>query len=153
MNKVLLVGRLTADPELKLTGNNIAVVNFTVAVDRKYKDANGQKQADFINCVAWRQTADFIGKYFRKGQRIGLEGSIQTRTYDDNNGVRHYVTEVLVDNAEFVEPANQAGGQVQTQTQTQAPAPARAAAQQAQTAPAQTWQEQAAIPEDLPFEV
>jgi single-strand DNA-binding protein len=103
MNKVELVGRLTKDPEVKLTSNQTQFCNFTIAVDRRFKDANGQRQADFINCVAWRQTAVFIQKYFRKGSRIGICGSIQTRSYDDNNGQRHFVTEVLVEEAEFVE--------------------------------------------------
>ena len=104
MNKWCGVGRLTKDPELKQTSNQTAFCNFTIAVDRRFKDANGQRQADFINCVAWKQTAVFIQKYFRKGSRIGICGSIQTRSYDDNNGQRHFVTEVLVEETEFVEP-------------------------------------------------
>lgn len=108
MNKVLLVGRLTKDPEVKATTSQVKVCNFTIAVDRKFKDNNGNKQADFINCVAWRQTAEFIGKYFTRGQRIGIVGCIQTRTYDDNNGQRHYITEVLAEDVEFVDSA--AGG-------------------------------------------
>lgn len=103
MNKVELVGRLTKDPEVKLTSSQTQFCNFTIAVDRRFKDANGQRQADFINCVAWKQTAVFIQKYFRKGSRIGICGSIQTRSYDDNNGQRHFVTEVLVEETEFVE--------------------------------------------------
>ncbi len=103
MNKVELVGRLTKDPEIKLTSNQTQFCNFTVAVDRRFKDANGQRQADFINCVAWRQTATFIQKYFRKGNRIGLVGSIQTRSYDDQNGQKRFITEVVIDEAEFVE--------------------------------------------------
>ena len=103
MNKAELVGRLTKDPETKLTANQTQYCNFTLAVDRRFKDANGQRQADFINCVAWRQTADFIQKYFKKGSRIGVVGSIQTRTYDDQNGAKHYIVEVVVDEAEFVE--------------------------------------------------
>lgn len=106
MNKVLLVGRLTKDPEVKATTSQVKVCNFTIAVDRKFKDNNGNKQADFINCVAWRQTAEFIGKYFTRGQRIGIVGCIQTRTYDDNNGQRHYITEVLAEDVEFVDSAN-----------------------------------------------
>ena len=94
MNKVELVGRLTKDPEVKLTSNQTQFCNFTVAVDRRFKDSNGQRQADFISCVAWRQTAAFIQKYFRKGSRIGLVGSIQTRNYEDQNGQKRYITEV-----------------------------------------------------------
>lgn len=103
MNKVMLVGRLTKDPELKLTTNQTQYCQFTVAVDRRFKDANGQRQADFINCLAWKQTAVFIQKYFKKGARIGLCGSIQTRNYDDQNGQKHFLTEVVVEEAEFVE--------------------------------------------------
>lgn len=103
MNKVQLIGRLTKDVERRVTQSQVSTVNFTVAVDRRFKDSNGNKQADFINCVAWRQTADFIANYFKKGMRIGVCGSIQTRTYDDENGQKVYVTEVLVDEAEFVD--------------------------------------------------
>lgn len=113
MNKVQLVGRLTKDVELKTTSNQIAYCNFTLAVDRRFKDANGERQTDFINCVAWRQTAEFIGKYFRKGNRIGVCGSIQTRSYE-KDGQKVFVTEVLVEEVEFVES--------QTKTES-APAP------------------------------
>ena len=106
MNKVELVGRLTKEPEVKLTSNQTAYCNFTVAVDRKFKDKDGNRQADFIICVAWKQTATFIQKYFHKGNRIGLTGSIQTRTFEDNEGRKVFVTEVLVDDVEFVESAN-----------------------------------------------
>lgn len=99
MNVAVLMGRLTADPELKHTSNGIAVVSFCVAVNRRFKD----QQADFINCVAWRQTAEFICKYFVKGQMIGLEGSIQTRNYTDQDGNKRNATEVLVENASFCE--------------------------------------------------
>ena len=105
MNKVILVGRLTKDPEVKNTSSQVPFCNFTIAVDRRFKDQNGQRQADFINCVAWRQTASFINSYFHKGSKIGVVGSIQTRTYDDQSGQRRYVTEVLVDEAEFVDSA------------------------------------------------
>ena len=103
MNKVELIGRLTKEPEVKLTQNQTQFCNFTIAVDRRFKDANGQRQADFINCVAWKQTAVFIQKYFHKGNRIGVVGSIQTRSFDDQNGQKHFVTEVIVDEVEFVE--------------------------------------------------
>ena len=106
MNKVELVGRLTKEPEVKLTSNQTEYCNFTVAVDRKFKDKDGNRQADFIICVAWKQTATFIQKYFHKGNRIGLTGSIQTRTFEDNEGRTVFVTEVLVDDVEFVESAN-----------------------------------------------
>lgn len=102
MNKVQLVGRITKDPEIKLTSNQTSYCNFTVAVDRRFKDKDGTRQCDFINCVAWKQTADFIKKYFSKGSRIGICGSIQTRNYE-KDGQKVFVTEVLVDEVEFVE--------------------------------------------------
>jgi len=105
MNKVELVGRLTKEPELKLTQNQTQFCNITIACDRPFKNANGQREADFINCVAWRETANFIQKYFHKGNRIGVTGSIQTRSYDDNDGTRRFITEVVIDGAEFVESA------------------------------------------------
>lgn len=109
MNKVVLVGRLTKDPEVKNTTNQVAFCNFSVAVDRKYKDQNGERQADFINCVAWRQQAGFISHYFKKGSFIGIVGTLQSRSFDDNNGQKRYVTEVVVDEVEFVgdKPKNQ----------------------------------------------
>ena len=106
MNKVELVGRLTKDPEIKLTQSQTQFCGFTLAVDRRFKDSNGERQADFINCIAWKERAVFIQKYFHKGSRIGICGSIQTRTYDDNDGKKVFVTEVLVDEAEFVESAS-----------------------------------------------
>lgn len=108
MNKVILIGRLTKDAEIKQTASGIAVATFSVAVDRKYKNEDGSRTADFINCVAWRQTASIIGQYFHKGSKIGIVGNIQSRTYDDNNGQKHYVTEVIVDEVEFVESRNDA---------------------------------------------
>ena len=106
MNKVILIGRLTKDPEVRNTSNQTAFCNFTIAVDRRFKDQNGQRQADFISCIAWRQTASFIGSYFRKGSKIAVVGSLQTRTYDDNNGQKRYVTEVVVDEVEFADSAS-----------------------------------------------
>lgn len=108
MNKVILIGRLTKDPEVKNTANGIAVAKFTLAVDRRFKDANGQRQTDFISCLAWRQTATFISSYFHKGSKIAITGSIQARNYDDKDGKKVYVTEVVVDEAEFAESS---GGQ------------------------------------------
>ena len=110
MNRVELVGRITKDPEVKLTSSQTAYCNFTVAVDRKFKDQNGERQADFINCVAWRQTANFIGKYFHKGSKIGVCGSLQTRSYENQNGQKIFVTEVVVDDAEFVDSKNGSEG-------------------------------------------
>lgn len=138
MNKCELVGRLTKDPELKLTSNQTAYCNFTIAVDRRFKDSNGQRQTDFINCVAWKQTATFVQKYFHKGNRIGIVGSIQTRQYEDQQGAKHFVTEVIVDEAEYVE----------SQTQT-APAPQAQAEPTQDNAPA----EEAPAVGELPFEI
>ena len=123
MNKCELIGRLTKDPELRLTSNQTAYCNFTIAVDRRFKDAQGNRQADFINCVAWKQTATFIQKYFHKGNRIGIVGSIQTRQYEDKDGAKHFVTEVIVDEAEFVESQTAPAPQNQAEP-TQASAPA-----------------------------
>lgn len=103
MNKVVLIGRLVRDPELRTTSSQTAVATFTVAVDRRFKSASGERQADFINCVAWRQQAEFVGKYFSKGNRIGVIGSIQTRNWEDKDGHRRTATEVVVDEVEFVE--------------------------------------------------
>lgn len=101
MNKAILVGNLTRDPEMRTTPNGVSVTSFTVAVNRRYKSQDGQQQTDFINCVAWRSTAEFVAKHFTKGSRIGVVGTIQTRTYDDQNGNKRYVTEVVADEVEF----------------------------------------------------
>ena len=103
MNKIILVGRLVKDPEVKATQSQISVCSFTLAVDRKFKNADGERQADFISCVAWRQQAELLGKYFQKGSRVGIIGNLQSRSYDDANGKKVYVTEVIVDEIEFVE--------------------------------------------------
>lgn len=103
MNKVILIGRLTKDPELTTTQNDVKRCGFTLAVDRRFTDKDGNRQADFISCTAWRSTAEFIGKYFGKGKKIGIVGSLQSRTYDAQDGTKRYVTEVNVDEAEFVE--------------------------------------------------
>jgi single-strand DNA-binding protein len=113
LNKVVLCGRLTADPELKQTQSGIAVVTFTLAVNRRFQtrqagDAAAQ-QADFISVVAWRQTAEFISKYFRKGSAICVTGSIQTRNWQDQQGNRRYATEVVADEAMFVDSRNESG--------------------------------------------
>ena len=104
MNAVILVGNLARDPELCTTQSGVALCNLTIAVNRRFANADGQREADFINCVAWRQTAEFIHKYFQKGQKIVLRGSLQTRSYDAQDGSKRYVTEVMVDEAEFAAP-------------------------------------------------
>ena len=101
MNKVILMGRLTKDPELKYTQAGVAVCSFSVAVNRRYVKEGEERQADFINIVTWRQQAEFVSKYFTKGQMINLCGSLQTRTWEDNNGIKHYATEVVADEINF----------------------------------------------------
>ena len=103
MNAVCLLGRLTATPEQKTTTNGVSVTSFTVAVDRTYQPKGAERQTDFINCVAWRNTAEFICRYFQKGQRIALQGSLQSRSYTDKSGNNRTVFEVVVDNAFFAE--------------------------------------------------
>ena len=102
LNKVVLCGRLTADPELKQTQSGVPVVSFTLAINRRYQGRNNdvasnQPTADFINIVCWRKTAEFVTKYFNKGKPILVRGSLQTRTWTDNNDVKHYETEVVAD--------------------------------------------------------
>ena len=108
-NLVVLTGRLTADPELRYTSGNIPVTSFSIAVSRRYK-AGEETQADFINIVAWRQTAEFVTKYFQKGSMIGIEGSIQTRRYvDKDTGKNRTAFEVLANNVQFVEAKRDGG--------------------------------------------
>jgi len=102
MNRVILVGRLTKDPELRRTNNDIPFVLFTVAVNRITRQT--ERQADFINCVAWRNLAENLVKFMRKGSLVGVEGTLQTRSYDDANGIRRFVSEVVCDNIQFLEP-------------------------------------------------
>lgn len=103
LNKVIIMGRLTADPEIRQTQNGTDMVSFCVAVERNFSDTNGQKQTDFIHCAAWKATAQFISKYFSKGQMIALEGSIQTRNYEDKSGSRRTAVEVAVSAAYFAD--------------------------------------------------
>lgn len=103
MNKIILMGRLTKDPEVKYTNTGKAVAQFTLAVNRPIKNAEGNYEADFINIVAWNQTAEVVGNYVHKGQRLLVEGRLQIRTYDANDGSKRYVTEVVASNIEFIE--------------------------------------------------
>lgn len=141
INSVVLMGRLTADPELRTTTSGISTSRFTIAVDRDFVRNGEERQADFIRLVAWRQTAEFICRYFKKGSMIAVTGSIQTGSYDDRNGNRVYTTDIVVDKASFCGSKNETGtGSVSAS----APAPAY------QTAGASDFEE---IPdeEDLPF--
>ena len=107
MNKAILIGRLTRDPELRYTSSNRAVCQFTVAIDRPFTNqTTGEREADFINVVAWDKTGENIGKYMTKGRLIAVEGRIQTRNYDNNEGRKVYVTEVIASNVQFLESKN-----------------------------------------------
>ena len=101
MNVCILMGRMTADPELKKTPSGVSVTSFSIAVQRSYVAKGEERQSDFIDVVAWRNTAEFISKYFRKGQMIAVQGSIQTRSYQDKHGNKRKAVEVLVDKADF----------------------------------------------------
>ena len=107
MNKVMLIGRLTKDPELTTTANGISVCKFSLAVDRKFTNENGEREADFINIVVWRGLAENCNKYLRKGNKAGIVGSIQTRTYDAQDGSKRYATEVVADKVEFLSSPNE----------------------------------------------
>ena len=113
MNKAILVGRLTKDPELKTTASGVSVCSFTIAVNRRFRNAEGNYDADFINCVAWRQQADFLSRFFAKGRMVGVIGSIQTRNYE-RDGQRVYVTEVVADEISFVDSKAQGDGAPQS---------------------------------------
>ena len=102
MNKVFLIGRLTRDPELRYTGNNTAVASFSIAVNRNFANAQGEREADFINIVVWRKQAENVKNYLSQGSQVAIDGRIQTRSYDDQNGQKRYVTEVVADNVEFL---------------------------------------------------
>jgi len=111
LNKVILSGRITRDLEVKQTTNGNSVLTFTLAVDRSFVKQGEERQTDFITCVAWGKTAEFIGRFFFKGRSIVIIGNLRSRTYDDKNGTKHYVTEVYVDEAQFTfEPKGQNGG-------------------------------------------
>jgi len=106
MNKVVLIGRLTRDPELRYTGSNTAVATFSLAVNRNFTNQQGEREADFINIVVWRKQAENVKNYLSQGSQVAIEGRIQTRSYDDNNGQKRYVTEVVADNVEFLSSKN-----------------------------------------------
>ena len=110
LNSAIIMGRLTADPELRTTSSNISFVRFTVAVDRAYQKQGTERQTDFINVVAWRQQAEFVAKYFTKGRMINVVGSLQTRSWDDQNGQKRYVTEVIADEINFCGDSRQDNG-------------------------------------------
>lgn len=106
MNKVFLIGRLTRDPELRYTASNVAVTTFSIAVDRNFSNASGEREADFINIVVWRKQAENVKNYIHKGSQIAIDGRIQSRSYDDTDGKKRYVTEVIADNVQFLDSRN-----------------------------------------------
>ena len=124
LNKVILMGHMTADPELKQTTSGISVCSFSIGVNRRYSKADqGQRSVDFINIVAWRQQAEFVSRYFKKGSSIVICGSIQTRDWTDNQGQKRYATEVVADEVSFGAPAASQGsnGDVKPQGQSYTP--------------------------------
>ncbi|MRG87967.1 single-stranded DNA-binding protein [Salinibacillus xinjiangensis] len=110
MNRVVLVGRLTKDPELRYTPNGVAVANFTVACNRPFSNQQGNREADFINCVVWRRTAENLANFMKKGSLIGVDGRIQTRSFDNQEGRRIFMTEVLAENIQFLESKGSSQG-------------------------------------------
>lgn len=120
MNKVILIGRLTKDPELRYTSNNIAVVTFTIAINREYANQNGEREADFINIQVWKKQAENCKNYLTKGSKVAIDGRIQTRNYEDQNGNRRYLTEVIADSIQFLDTRKN-DNQTATQNDTQAP--------------------------------
>ncbi|MFC3886314.1 single-stranded DNA-binding protein [Bacillus songklensis] len=110
MNRVILVGRLTKDPELRYTPNGVAVATFTLAVNRAFTNQQGEREADFINCVVWRRPAENVANFLKKGSLAGVDGRLQTRNYEGQDGRRVYVTEVLAESVQFLEPKSSGGG-------------------------------------------
>ena len=117
MNKVMLIGRLTKDPEFTTTVNGISVCRFGLAVDRKFTNENGEREADFINIVVWRGLAENCNKYLRKGNKVGIVRSIQTRTYDAQDGSKRYATEVIAEDVEFLSQKTENNGKLKTESQ------------------------------------
>lgn len=110
INRVVLVGRLTKDPDLRITPNGVAVATFTLAVNRTFTNQQGEREADFIQCVVWRRQAENVANYLKKGSLAGVDGRVQTRNYEAQDGRRVYVTEVVADNVQFLEPRSASAG-------------------------------------------
>ncbi|MFC0525968.1 single-stranded DNA-binding protein [Pontibacillus salicampi] len=110
LNRVVLVGRLTKDPDLRYTPNGVAVANFTIAVNRPFTSQQGGKDADFINCVVWRRAAENLANYMKKGNMVGVDGRLQSRSFDNQEGKRVFVTEVVADSVQFLETKGSSGG-------------------------------------------
>ena len=111
MNRVVLVGRLTKDPELRYTPNGVPVANFTLAVNRTFTNQQGEREADFINCVIWRKPAENVANFLKKGSLAGVDGRIQTRNFEGQDGKRVYITEVQAESVQFLEPKGASGGE------------------------------------------
>ena len=120
LNTAILMGRLTKDPELRTTQNGTSVTSFTVAVDREYVRQGEERQTDFINVVAWRQTAEFVSRYFQKGSMIAVQGSIQTRNYEDKNGNKRTAVEVIADKVSFCGSKSESGNSAPVDAQANA---------------------------------
>lgn len=116
MNRVVLVGRLTKDPELRYTPNGVPVATFTLAVNRTFTNQQGEREADFINCVIWRKPAENVANFLKKGSLAGVDGRVQTRSYDGQDGKKVYVTEVLAESVQFLEPKGNGGQAPQQNT-------------------------------------
>lgn len=121
LNRVILIGRLTRDPELRYTPSGVANTTFTLAVDRPFTNQSGEREADFIPVVTWRQLAETCANYLRKGRLAAVEGRIQIRNYENSAGARVYVTEVIADNVRFLESANQGSGNNRSTSNNQDP--------------------------------
>lgn len=110
LNRVVLVGRLTKDPELRYTPSGVAVATFTLAVNRTFTNSQGEREADFLNCVIWRKQAENVANFLKKGSLAGVDGRLQSRSYEDQSGKRVYVTEVVAESVQFLEPKGSSGG-------------------------------------------
>jgi len=145
INTVALMGRLTYEPEIKSTASGVSVLRFQIAVDRNYQRQGTERQADFIDCVAWRQTAEFISRYFHKGSLIAVEGSIQTQNYTDKDGNNRKSVEVVANNVSFCGSRNDNGAGAPNQAAFEQPAPSYASAQSSD------FEEIVDDEDDLPF--
>lgn len=107
MNNVMMIGNLTRDPDKRMTGGGVSVCTFSIAVQRRVANADGEREADFFNVVAWRGLADSCGKYLTKGKKVGVHGALQNRTYDDKDGNKRYITEIIAEEVEFLSPVQE----------------------------------------------
>ncbi|MDD2221580.1 MAG: single-stranded DNA-binding protein [Clostridia bacterium] len=143
MNRVILVGNLTKDPELSTTASGISVCKFSIAVSRRFNNAEGNRETDFFNIIVWRQQAENCHKYLHKGNKAGVVGSLQTRTYDDKDGIKRYVTEIIADEVEFLTSKGSGGDEFTPDESEKSGAPAPKAKKTAELKPI--------ADDDLPF--